>query len=54
MLSTAELMEKLDAAFPDKASMMSGMNEAERVAYIAQVELVNTIKMWNEPRKENK
>ncbi len=45
-------MDKLDKNFPNKATAMSGMNEMEKIAYIAQIELINTIEMWNEPKKD--
>ncbi len=54
MLSMKELMDKLEESFPDRASIMSGMSDKEKTAYIAQIELINTIKMWNEPHKEKK
>lgn len=44
-------MDKLEAEYPNTATAMSGMTDRERIAYIAQVELVATMKMWNEPPK---
>ena len=54
MLSMQEMMDKLDREFPDKASAILQMDEKQKVVYLAQVELISTMKMWNEPPKPKK
>jgi len=54
MLSMQEMMDRLDKEFPDKASAMTQMNEIERVVYLAKIELISMMKMWNEPPKQKR
>ena len=54
MLSMTEMMDRLDREFPDKASAMVQMDEIERIVYLAKIEMISMMKMWNETPKLKK
>lgn len=39
-----ELVKVLEAAYPDKASVLKGKTEIEREVYLAQLEMIEHIK----------
>jgi len=54
MIKMDELLETLDRDYPDTATMLMGMDDKERDQYLAKIELINHIKMLNEPKKKDK
>jgi len=54
MLRMEELLETLDRDYPDTATMLMGMDDKERDRYLAKIELINHIKMLNEPKPKKK
>jgi len=54
LLSPQEMMDKLDKEYPNVATVLLQMNDLERIVYLAKVELIESMKMWNEPPKKRK
>jgi len=48
------MMDKLDKEYPNVATVLLQMNDLERIVYLAKVELIESMKMWNEPPKKRK